>query len=73
MILKRKLADLASFAVFMVHGTAGCLKALAGQTINLSPETVHDDEGYVEAIDGLTDQPVPLREYMLSSPKTYLD
>ena len=46
----------------MVHGTAGCIKALAGQTINLSPETVLDDEGFVEAVDGFDDQPVPLRE-----------
>ena len=51
-----------SVPVLMVHGTAGCIKALAGQTINLSPETVLDDEGFVEAVDSFDDQPVPLRE-----------
>ena len=51
-------------SVFMLHGVASCLKALAGQTVNESPDTVHDDKdeaGFKEGTERTVDA-VAMRE-----------
>jgi hypothetical protein len=35
--------------IFALEGTAGCLRALAGRTLNASPETVLDSETFSKA------------------------
>jgi len=50
--------------VYMVQGTGGAIKALAGMTKNTSPETVLDDEDFTDAIDCPADLPeVPRRRH----------
>ncbi|KAL7411025.1 hypothetical protein BDY24DRAFT_371574 [Mrakia frigida] len=43
--------------VYMVQGTGGCIKALAGKTVNTSPETVLDDEDFTDSRDCPSDLP----------------
>ena len=53
--------------VYMVQGTGGCIKALAGKTVNLSPETVLDDEDFTDAIHCPSELPeVPRRAFFRS-------